>query len=156
TNLAETIASMQSQGINVYTYPLTVQLARPRPLAGAFQFGILGPPGVYTILESTDLAAWSVLGATTNSLGAISFADSTAHLSTRKFYPPLPQTSPTNMWFIAPNTFIRGSRATELHRQSNEGPQTTVTLTRGFWIGKYEVTQGEYLSVMGSNPSFFP
>src|SRR5262249_8354469 len=31
-----------------------------------------------------------------------------------------------------------------------------VTLTRGFWIGKFEVTQGEYLSVMGTNPSFFP
>jgi formylglycine-generating enzyme required for sulfatase activity len=38
----------------------------------------------------------------------------------------------------------------------NEGPQTTVTLTRGFWIGKYEVTQGEYSSVMKTNPSFFP
>jgi len=31
-----------------------------------------------------------------------------------------------------------------------------VTLSRGFWIGKYEVTQGEFLAVMGTNPSFFP
>jgi formylglycine-generating enzyme required for sulfatase activity len=31
-----------------------------------------------------------------------------------------------------------------------------VTLTRGFWIGKYEVTQGEYLEVTGTNPSIFP
>jgi formylglycine-generating enzyme required for sulfatase activity len=31
-----------------------------------------------------------------------------------------------------------------------------VTLTHGFWIGKYEVTQGEYLSVMNTNPSVFP
>ena len=29
----------------------------------------------------------------------------------------------------------------------------TVTITRGFWIGKYEVTQGEYLAVTGANPS---
>jgi formylglycine-generating enzyme required for sulfatase activity len=28
-------------------------------------------------------------------------------------------------------------------------------LTRGYWIGKYEVTQGEYEAVMGSNPSLF-
>jgi formylglycine-generating enzyme required for sulfatase activity len=30
-----------------------------------------------------------------------------------------------------------------------------VTLTRDFWLGKYEVTQGEYMMVMGKNPSHF-
>ena len=30
-----------------------------------------------------------------------------------------------------------------------------VTLTRDFWIGKYEVTQGEFQTVMGLNPSHF-
>jgi hypothetical protein len=30
-----------------------------------------------------------------------------------------------------------------------------VTISRGFWMGKYEVTQGEYLAVTGSNPSVF-
>lgn len=29
-------------------------------------------------------------------------------------------------------------------------------LSRGFWIGKFEVTQGEYLSIMNTNPSEFP
>ena len=66
------------------------------------------------------------------------------------------QSPPTNMVFIPPNTFMMGSPASEPHRQTNEGPQTTVTLTRGFWIGKYEVTQGEYLSLMSTNPSQFP
>jgi formylglycine-generating enzyme required for sulfatase activity len=49
-----------------------------------------------------------------------------------------------------------GSPTNELHRDVNEGQQTTVTLSRGFWIGKYEVTQEEYLSVTGTNPSQFP
>jgi formylglycine-generating enzyme required for sulfatase activity len=30
-----------------------------------------------------------------------------------------------------------------------------VTLTHDFWIGKYEVTQGEYVSLMSKNPSRF-
>jgi formylglycine-generating enzyme required for sulfatase activity len=30
-----------------------------------------------------------------------------------------------------------------------------VTITRDFWIGKYEVTQGEFMAVLGQNPSHF-
>ena len=48
-----------------------------------------------------------------------------------------------------------GSPETEAERWSEEGPQTVVTLTRGFFMGKYELTQGEYAEVMGSNPSGF-
>jgi hypothetical protein len=86
TNLAETIASMRNQGISVYTYPLTVQLARPKPLIGAFQFEILGPPGLYTIMESSDFVSWSALGTVTNSLGGNSFVDVNAGISSQKFY----------------------------------------------------------------------
>ena len=92
----------------------------------------------------------------TNSLGSIVFTDVAAHLSPQKFYRLLLQRPPANMVFIPPNTFTMGSPTNELHRDTNEGPQTTVTLSRGFWIGKYEVTQGEYLSVMNTNPSQFP
>jgi hypothetical protein len=101
-NMGDTIATLPGKGVSVFIYPLTVQLLRPRPLIGAFQFGITGPPGVYSILESTDLAAWSVLGAVTNSLGSISFVDTTAQLSSQKFYRALQQSPPANMVFIAP------------------------------------------------------
>jgi formylglycine-generating enzyme required for sulfatase activity len=60
------------------------------------------------------------------------------------------------MVFIPPNTFTMGSPTNDPDRNINEGPQSTVILTRGFWIGKHEVTQGEYLEVMGTNPSVFP
>lgn len=33
--------------------------------------------------------------------------------------------------------------------------QQTITLTKRFWIGTHEISQAEYQSVMGSNPSFF-
>jgi formylglycine-generating enzyme required for sulfatase activity len=62
---------------------------------------------------------------------------------------------PTNMVFIPPGTFRMGSPTNEVDRWDWEGPQTAVTISRGFWMGKYEVTQGEYLALMRNNPSFF-
>lgn len=59
------------------------------------------------------------------------------------------------MVFILPGTFTMGSPASEAGRFDDEGPQTRVTLTRGFWLGKYEVTQGQWQALMGSNPSHF-
>ncbi len=35
---------------------------------------------------------------------------------------------------------------------SSNGP---INLTQGFWIGKHEVTQGQFEAIMGFNPSFF-
>jgi len=62
----------------------------------------------------------------------------------------------TNKWaYIPPGTFTMGSPNSEVDRQSNEGPQTEVTLTKGFWLGRYEVTQREYLAVAGTNPSYY-
>ena len=159
TNLVvnfETIATLRDQGVSVFTYPLAVQLIRIRQPIGAFQFAIIGPPGVYAILGSPDLAVWSEVGFTTNTLGAIVFTDVTAHLSPQKFYRARLQRPPANMVFIPPNTFTMGSPTNEQDRSIFEGAQTTVRLTHGFWIGKYEVTQGEYLSIMNTNPSEFP
>ena len=61
----------------------------------------------------------------------------------------------TNMAYIASGAFTMGSPESEPAHVSSEGPQTQVTISRGFLIGKHEVTQGEYLNVMGTNPSVF-
>ncbi|HEY0549105.1 MAG TPA: formylglycine-generating enzyme family protein [Verrucomicrobiae bacterium] len=133
----------------------TPQLIRPRALIGAFLFAIDGPPGVYAVLASSDLATWAQLRVVTNSLGKVNFVDGQANLFPRRFYRAVLMGAPTNMVFVPANTFTMGSPNTEQDRNVNEGPQTEVTLTRGFWIGKYEVTQGEYFSVMNTNPSVF-
>jgi formylglycine-generating enzyme required for sulfatase activity len=39
--------------------------------------------------------------------------------------------------------------------EADEKPVTRVTLTRPYWLGKTEVTQRQYETVMGSNPSHF-
>jgi formylglycine-generating enzyme required for sulfatase activity len=62
---------------------------------------------------------------------------------------------PAGMVWIPPGTFTMGSPAREPGRLPDEGPQMQVTLTDGYWMGKHEVTQREFLAVMGSNPSYF-
>ena len=57
--------------------------------------------------------------------------------------------------YIAPGTFTMGSPSSESGRGSDEGPQHEVTITQGFHLGKYEVTQGQWEAVMGSNPSYY-
>jgi hypothetical protein len=104
-----TIASLVDQGVQVFTYPLNIELVRPLPLIGAFKFGITGPPGVYEVLASTDLATWTQVGIASNTLGSINVFDVTSHLFPKRFYRALRRDPPTNMVFIAPNTFTMGT-----------------------------------------------
>lgn len=53
--------------------------------------------------------------------------------------------------WCAPGEFEMGSPLGEQNRRSNESP-VTVTLTRGFWLGKYEVTQEQFRRVVGKEP----
>lgn len=68
---------------------------------------------------------------------------------------PLGVIPSTNMTFIPPGSFTMGSPSNEPGRFDDEGPQTMVTISRGFWMSRCEVTQQEYLSVVGTNPSYF-
>lgn len=57
--------------------------------------------------------------------------------------------------WVEPGTFMMGSPPEEAGRHKAEGPQTKVTLTRGFWLGATPVTQGQYRALTGENPSRF-
>ncbi len=79
--------------------------------------------------------------------------------SPRKVYRAVKVTKPVvqtvaNMVWIPPGTFTMGSPEGERGREEREGPQTRVTLTKGFWLGKYEVTVGEYLAVTRGLPEW--
>ncbi len=55
---------------------------------------------------------------------------------------------------IPGGAFTMGSPASEANRSDDEGPQHQVTV-RGFYMGKYEVTQAQYQAIMGTNPAKF-
>jgi formylglycine-generating enzyme required for sulfatase activity len=56
---------------------------------------------------------------------------------------------------IPAGTFTMGSPDSEQGRGNDEGPQTQVTLTRAFWLGRTEVTQAQWEAVIRNNPSGF-
>ena len=55
--------------------------------------------------------------------------------------------------WVPPGEFRMGSTSSEA--SSDERPVTRVRISRGFWLGKYEVTQAQWRGVMGNNPSRF-
>jgi formylglycine-generating enzyme required for sulfatase activity len=79
----------------------------------------------------------------------------------QQFYRAVQQTPdqinpyPQRLVWVPPGTFTMGSPTTEAGREFDEQPQTQVTLTRGFFIQKFEMTQIEYEALMGANPSEF-
>jgi formylglycine-generating enzyme required for sulfatase activity len=60
-----------------------------------------------------------------------------------------------DMLWVPAGTFTMGSPTTEAGRQSDREDEHNVSLTKGFYLGKYEVTQAQYEAVIGSNPSEF-
>lgn len=77
-------------------------------------------------------------------------------------FPAQPKAPPKNftnslgmkfVW-IPPGNFVMGSPKDEKERDNNE-TQHKVTLTKGFYMGVYTVTQEEWQAVMGKNPSHF-
>ncbi len=67
----------------------------------------------------------------------------------------LAQSSKTQIEFIkiAPGEFMMGCVPDDKDCLEDEVPRHKVRLTKGFEIGKYEVTQAQWEAVMGSNPS---
>jgi len=113
---------------------------------------------VYAIEYATDLTQtnnWRCLTflqlPATNYLWVDTSTPTTGH----RFYRSVAFAASTNFVFIPPGTFRMGSPSNEVDRLDNEGPQMSVTISRGFWMGRYLVTQGDYLAIIGTNPSHF-
>jgi formylglycine-generating enzyme required for sulfatase activity len=58
---------------------------------------------------------------------------------------------PLEMVWIEPGSFTMGA----LGGSGDEQPAHPVTITRGFWLGKYEVTQAQWQAIMRTNPALY-
>lgn len=126
---------------------------------------ISGPIGSVIQIQYTEnlgrQGPWPPLTNLVINSSPILFADVYVPPAPQRFYRVVnlsqytPATDQSLLVWIPPGTFTMGSPSTEQDRVSNEGPLTLVTLTRGFWCSKYEVTQAQYEEIMGDRPSFF-
>jgi formylglycine-generating enzyme required for sulfatase activity len=56
---------------------------------------------------------------------------------------------------IPAGSFTMGTPDNEPERNSDESPVHKVTISHSFYIGKYELTQAQFVAMMGYNPSKF-
>ncbi len=67
-----------------------------------------------------------------------------------------PESKELSLIWISPGTFIMGSHKEDVgYDPLEDEPPFQGIISKGFWLGKYPVTQSQWLSVMGQNPSHF-
>ena len=132
-------------------YPFSYQITADSylPVTG---YGATGLPAGLSVnaagLISGQPNAPGVSTVTVSATSANGTGSQTLTLDVRSSFAP-------ELVLIPAGTFTLGSPNGEAGRDADEGPQTTVTVSINFSIGKYEVTQQEYQNVTGSNPSYF-
>lgn len=107
---------------------------------------------------SIEKNRWKSLMSVEAITGRETIVVATAARTGTRFYRALVQPGPANLqqwiWQL-PGTFIMGSPSPNPDGFKDETPQTTVTISRGYWVAKHEVTQSDFLARMGFNPSVF-
>lgn len=122
---------LNGERVEVQTFTLSLQSARTKRKQERVVLPVVGDPTV----DSRGLSDGSSKTGLTKTI-------------------TLPGGATMELVWCPPGSFMMGSPASEAERDDDE-VQHSVTLTKGFWLGKYEVTQRQWESVMGTNPSRF-
>ncbi len=113
--------------------------------AGGFTFLAVATPTWATLIEALPDASVVTDASLRNAIIASGFA-----------WRVRDNASQIEMLLVPPGTFDMGCSASNSYGcSSDENPVHAVTLTNAFYIGRYEVTQGQWQATMGSNPSSF-
>lgn len=97
------------------------------------------------------------VGATVAQTPQVSSTDTPAAVTASSGETPKTVTNSIGMEFvlIPAGEFKMGSPSGEGGRRDNECPVHTVPIEKAYYLGKYEVTQEQWLEVMGPNLSYF-
>jgi formylglycine-generating enzyme required for sulfatase activity len=128
--------------------PSTVSLDTPAgtaSVAGGFTYVNITIPSWATLLQAEPDPAIVIDPALRASI-----------ISTGYAWRVLDTATQIELVLIPPGTFQMGcSPSNSGECSSAESPVHMVTLTQPFYIGRYEVTQAQWTSVMGSSPSYY-
>ncbi len=153
-----------------YTNAPSVGIAPPEALVTVLGLGrgavltlageIGSAPEVQAVASLGGDQAWTPVKSTVLTNGLWSFQDTNASAGGQRFYRAVARggerpATPEGMVWLPPGSFLMGSPLDDLDYLANEGPPTEVRLTQGFFLGRGEVSQGEYRSLMGTNPATF-
>ena len=134
--------------MGAYEFGVALEISLVEPGNKVTLSWVASPGENYALEESATLAPPNWIGSPNGSMNPVTIDVSGQEKYWRLWHVP------NNMVWIPPGTFTMGSPETEAMRASDE-TRHEVTFSQGFWTGKYEVTQGEYLDVVQTNPSFF-
>jgi formylglycine-generating enzyme required for sulfatase activity len=109
---------------------------------GGFQY--VSTPGWATLIEGLPDAAVITDAATRAAITATGLAWHVRDTA-----------SQIEMVLVPQGTFIMGCTGSNVHScAADENPTHSVTRTQPFYMGRYEVTQAQWIAKMGSNPSY--
>jgi formylglycine-generating enzyme required for sulfatase activity len=143
---------LNSSTLTVSTPPGNVGSAAVRVAAlggtavrkGGFSYVNVNVPSWATFIEATPDPAIVTDTNLRNAILATGYAWRVRHTQTQ-----------IEMLLVPPGTFNMGcSASSQGGCSTSESPVHGVTLTSPFYLGRYEVTQAQWIAIMGSNPSF--
>ena len=132
----------------VMLYVLTPSV--PFPVDTSILLGDVDGDGLVTVDDAWLIATY-LTAPSDPVLAGVEIGQPTDVIETRMFPLPVQEGyAPISMAFawIPPGEFQMGSDSNH-----NERPVHEVRISRGFWLGRFEVTQGEWEAVMGYNRS---
>ncbi|MFO7974404.1 MAG: formylglycine-generating enzyme family protein, partial [Candidatus Hydrogenedentota bacterium] len=88
----------------------------------------------------------------TNTNNSADTEEVTVSVGPDNFTVALPDGAFLEMRWVPAGKFMMGRYSGEQDSESNEEPRHEVTLSQGFWMGKYELTKAQWTSVMGTEP----
>jgi formylglycine-generating enzyme required for sulfatase activity len=141
----------------VVVSPTSITAVTPAGTAGAKTIAVTTAGGTATLTGGFTYGVWyTVIRQTVDAAVVTNVAMRNAITASGLPWRVRDTATQMEMLLVPVGTFTMGCTASSQYGCiSHENPTHSVTLTQAFYLGRYEVTQGQWVARMGSNPSYF-